>query len=104
MIFEINRISYEDDSFTAKLQCRLETADTQEIKAFKRSIYGIKYPEMINQKFMLNNKEFEFIGFKANARKNNALIKNSRGKIFRIPFLGIKRELLKSIGKYEELI
>ena len=99
---QLQRISYEDDRFSAKIEAGLVGTDgevvTLEMKALKAysKLHGIP-DEYINGKaFMYSGRLVKLAGYRTRARKNNILFKQvSDGSMFVAPEDSIKAALAR---------
>jgi hypothetical protein len=69
---KLGNISFDDDSFTSKITCKLKGAVSEYEKTFNRSYESVGYANAITKTFILNNKKYTFLGFKPRASKKKA--------------------------------
>ena len=81
----IGNISFDSDSFTSKLTCRLVGAEDEYAKDFKRNamFFDMK-PEQLHQSFNSNGKTFKLRGFKPRARKDIVIVEDEKGSLYRM--------------------
>ena len=81
----IGNISFDSDSFTSKLTCRIRGGEDEYAKDFKRNaIYFDMKPEQLNQSFKDNGKTFKLRGFKPRARTNIVIVEDEKGSLYRM--------------------
>ena len=103
MGFSLEKINYDDKSFTAKLSClilseKVKSIEEQEFIQFVESsqnIYNLKRKHYKSH-FKWDGKDFQLIGMKLNRQKYPIIAKHVKdGVMYKLPLKAIERVVLK---------
>lgn len=90
---KLGNIKFTSDTFTSKIECRLEGAKDVFADAFDKSALSINYRNAIGKQVTIGSKVYTFKGFRPNARVKQAIIEIG-GKQYRVDFNVISSQLV----------
>lgn len=89
---QLKNTRYDADSFTSKIEVRLENAEDEFSKAWNHSFDSTMNKDItVGQTFDFNGKEHIFRGFKPRARTNHAIVEDAKGSLYRMDFERVKQ-------------
>ncbi|MDD2505284.1 MAG: hypothetical protein PHF21_03300 [Bacilli bacterium] len=95
----LGTISFDSDSFKARLSCDIINSDLNGInstiysKEFYKYFMISQYPNAIDKEVKFGGLTYTFLGFKPNARTKKAII-GRNGTTYRVEFYSIESQLI----------